>query len=540
LRALLFNEFHLLAIILPYVDMTEETISQEPVKFQDLEASLKESKEPEKKLELVIHFMETALAQQGTPHFKDFWEAKKMCLDLFREHINPIARIHLWARYSELSREARKLKELFDEESAFAVEQIEMALHAIEAEVAKIPELVGSYPQFQFRIPARQLHHNEAQYKELQTELDLMNAYASKITALRKELMKTDMRIRDKNHFFARLSTLGDAVFPKRKELITKVSELFRTDIDAFIANTFTGELKTAELFHVKDEIKALQSAAKELTLNAETFAASREGLSQCWDTVSRLIESKKKEEVEQRVEFRQHRDEILAKLSDITKRHEEKKLDDQGALAELDLISMQMRKMVLGRHEIDILREKLTEVRKVFLAKQQIEVNAARDAIRQKEEARKAALEAAETGIEQAIATAAQKEPGVLQGIYEELADTISDLSCYRAEKIELERKLHRFRDLILEMKEQKIQNLAADDKEKLSHLKQFLSELTEQRDDVKARLENLRRQKGSSQLNFAQALEANDSIDQERARLERIETNIEEIEQQISDLEE
>jgi len=202
--------------------MAEETVAQGPLKFQDLEGNLKECREPDKKLELVIHFMETTLSQQGTPHFKDFWEAKKRCLELFREHINPIARVHLWARYSELSREARKLKELFDEESAFAVEQIEMALHAIEDEVAKIPELIAASTPFQFRVHAKNLHHNEPLYKELQTELDFLNAYASKITALRKELIKTDMRIRSKNQFFGRLSALGDAVFPKRKELIGK------------------------------------------------------------------------------------------------------------------------------------------------------------------------------------------------------------------------------------------------------------------------------------------------------------------------------
>ena len=65
--------------------------------------------------------------QPQSPHFKDFWEARRLCLPLFKENMNPKSRSLLWAEYIEISAEARKLKEILDEQSPFAVEQIELA-----------------------------------------------------------------------------------------------------------------------------------------------------------------------------------------------------------------------------------------------------------------------------------------------------------------------------------------------------------------------------------------------------------------------------
>src|SRR5207249_7647261 len=77
-------------------DKAPKSQIHESANLKALIESLKEHPEPEKKLELVIKFMADALAQTGSPHFRDFWEAKKLCQALFRENINSTARVHLW------------------------------------------------------------------------------------------------------------------------------------------------------------------------------------------------------------------------------------------------------------------------------------------------------------------------------------------------------------------------------------------------------------------------------------------------------------
>ncbi|MCE5293010.1 MAG: hypothetical protein LLF94_00165, partial [Chlamydiales bacterium] len=185
--------------------------AQTPVSLADFEQfiqALRATNEPERKLDIAIQFMEERLAQTGVPHFKEFWDARRICLDLFKENINPTSLVHLLARYSELCRQARKLKEIFDEQSAFAAEQIEIAVAAIEAEIQRLQEILDDLPQVEFAIECYALRDHYTDYSDMQRELNLLNTYATKTSGLRKELIKTEMRIRQKNKFFERLSKL--------------------------------------------------------------------------------------------------------------------------------------------------------------------------------------------------------------------------------------------------------------------------------------------------------------------------------------------
>jgi hypothetical protein len=519
--------------------MAENISTGEPSNLKELEAGLKGVEEAEKKLEATIHFMEKSLSQQGTPHFKDFWDAKKQCLELFRENINPSIRMGLWARYSELSREARKLKEIFDEQSAFAVEQIEIAIKACEDDVTKLPELLAQFSPFSFSFQSKTLEGREA-YSQVQQELGLLNVYASKINALRKELIKTEMRIRDKNHFFARLSVLGDAIFPRRKELIGKVSALFSEDVAKFISSTFSQELSLAELFRTKDEIKALQNAAKELTLNTEVFSTTRKELSECWDSVAKLIESRKREESEQKSEFRERRDEIVKEIEELNRRYAAKEIDEEKALSELDGIVSRMKTTTLGRQEVKLLRDKVNDARRVFFEKQKAEMLAKKAAIEQKEQSRRDALRTSEEKLDTLIEKSETLELDTLLSSYEEVLKAIQDAKFFRAEKIELDRKLRKLRDIIALKKDKKILNLSGDDKEKIEQLKVILQERKKRRQEIKRGLDDLRKSRGSSGLDFAGALEADDTMKNEKERLEEVEASIEEIEDQIIALEE
>src|ERR1700733_14369049 len=77
-------------------------------------------------------------------------------------------------------------------------------------------------------LQAKTLEEKADFYTSLQAEINILNTQAARINSLRKELIKTEMRVRKKNKFFQRLSAAGDKVFPRRKELIQDVSHQFQ------------------------------------------------------------------------------------------------------------------------------------------------------------------------------------------------------------------------------------------------------------------------------------------------------------------------
>ena len=204
---------------------TEEIVKpQLPEKFLEELVALAT---PEEKLEHIIGFMQTALEGGGGHQFREFWEARRMCLDLFQLPINPTVRMHLWTRYNELCHEAKRVKELFEEQSSFVTEQIERAIEAIATDFSELESKLASMPQIEAFMACKTIAPHLDRYQILQHELDYLNSFATKITSLRKEVVKTDMKHKHKTRLLSRLWALGDAVFPRRKQVIADVSALF-------------------------------------------------------------------------------------------------------------------------------------------------------------------------------------------------------------------------------------------------------------------------------------------------------------------------
>jgi hypothetical protein len=506
--------------------------------FQQFLDSLKEVKEPEKKLESAINYMEVTLSQSGSPHFKDFWEAKKLATDIFKEHINPTQRVTLWAKYSELCREARRLKEIFDEQSAFACEQIEIAVKAIEDEIQAISEKLSKTPPLKFAAKTRTVERNFENYNVRQKELNFLNVYATKVNSLRKELMKTEMRIRFKNKFFLRLSHLGDLIFPKRKTLIQEVSDLFRQDVEKFIEDTFSGELRMTELFQVREEIKALQGVAKELTLNTEVFSHTRKKLSECWDSIKNQIHERKEAEHGQKEIYKQERDEFLKEIEELKKKCEEKTSTREKLELELEAIVSKMRKATLGRQEIQILREKVREIRQYifdqFKSAEELQREEALVAEQNKLEKFKA-LEKTTTDL---IRKVESLELEALLAAFDEVTKEISLFPASRQQKLDLDKKLRVLRDHVAEKKENKLLELSPDDKLAIEQLQVVLKERKERREEIKNRLEHFRKTQSSSSRGFALALETNTELEEEKERLAKIEASIFEVQDKIRKL--
>src|SRR3990167_6563154 len=106
-----------------------------------------EMKDPEEKIRKAIEFMRSRLSLSASPGFRDFWEVRKVCLPLFKENIFPRSRAELWQQYIDLSEEARRLKEILDEQSAFAYEQIDLAVQALVQDLSSYQAIIDQMPE---------------------------------------------------------------------------------------------------------------------------------------------------------------------------------------------------------------------------------------------------------------------------------------------------------------------------------------------------------------------------------------------------------
>lgn len=512
---------------------------ERPVKLsprlQELLSTLKTQGDPEKRLETVTAFMEHVLSQPGATHFKEFWDARKICLDIFKENINPTSRTTFWAKYTELCRLARQLKDILNEQSAFAAEQIEIAVAALENEINGFPEVLASMPVIDFGVDCHTIAKHYEEYNLRQRELNLLNTYAIRTNALRKELMKTDMRIRQKNQFFERLSKLGDAIFPRRKLLIQEVSTLFMDDVDYFLNSAFGMEHKTPQLFDLREEIKALQSIAKILTLNTEAFSVTRKKLSECWDNIKNVVKERRKIFSEQKTVHKQHRDLIAEQLEALKTSAETQSILVAEADAKLEEIVQQMRNTSLGRQEVRELRDMVQELRKMFSSQASLQEAVKQQETRKKELEVQARFEQLKEGLQILINQASSLSLDSFTSESDTLFRQIAEAKFNRILKQQLEKAERQVKDLLEEKKDQQLLQLSDNDREAINQLKAVLKERKARRQEIKNKISDWRKASGGSGLDFTQAMRFNELIESEKDRLEKIENGIYDIEKEI-----
>lgn len=520
----------------------EEGVHKEKGHRQAFEAFLSELNlltDPEAKLQRAIAFMESSLSQGGTPHFKSFWEARNLSLELFKQNINPSTRNSLWIKYSELSKEARRLREILEEQSVFAAEQIEIAIQALENDVSKNEESLQKSPEIEFPMKSKALEPKLSYYQSIQRELNLLNAQASRINALRKELIKTEMRIRTKNKFFQRLSCIGDKVFPRRKELIKDISQHFIDDVDSFIKDNFSKEGMNDSLFYLREEIKSLQGIAKFLTLNTHSFTQTRVRLSDCWDKIKVEEKERKKVRSQQKAVFKQNYDEVYQQIQNFNQAFVAGELSNAEANKKIDEIVAFMRRTELGRDELKSLRDALSEARKPLLDKVKSEEQERQNLEDERERQKKKRLHELAHEVDHLLRSADAYDADRLYEERNALLEKITVAPLTKLEKQDLEKSLKPLRDTIAEKKEKALLSLSEDDRQSLQKLKDLLKEKKERRQEIKNQLETYRKAKGSSGMDFEQAMSYNSQMAAEKERLDKINGGIKEIEQKIEELE-
>lgn len=498
-------------------------MGEEPLSLpHDFTARLNEIEGIEEKLECTLHFMQDSLERGGGQHFKDFWDARKVCIAFFKETMNATRRVQLWATYSELCREARRLKELFDEQSAFLAEQMEMAIRGLSEEVHHMADHQrGDVPFLQEVEDMTALKEHKDDYQRIQKELAYLNAFAQRTTALRKELVHADMKLRSKNKLFQQLSVLGDVIFPKRKELIQAISSLYLSDIERFIQSTFVRELPTSDLFLVRDQIKSLQHIAKLLSLSTEVFNKTRLELSECWDRIKDVVKERKRNQAEMRQEKKQQKDEVLQQLESLKKRYEEKSID--GGEADRQLKQLYRFLRTLSLHPLDgkSLNEKIQEFEERMNREREKEHVFRKARLKDKEEERTHKLRELSSLLQHLSSNPQEASPSKIQDIEKEIAS----LSLSRKEYYDFEQLLARLKNCCASFEREQLLSSSAHDQIQLFKKKELL---LQQKNELKAHLDRLRKEQGASGSDFSHALQLDEMIREEKQRLKSIEDEL------------
>jgi len=487
----------------------------------------------EEKVRHCLDFMNFSLSQEKKPAYRDFWSAKQLCLTLFKEKITTRSRAVFWSEYLQLSKEMQNLKEILSEESNFAQEQIGLAIEAVEKEL-----MDGEYVLKKDLSPekSKTLQKNGKLYCELQAELDRFQSFATKIQSLRKEVLATQMRIRSKNQFLDRLSKLGDQVFPKRKEMIEGLSEMFSQDIDQFVSDHFS--LDQPPYFALKEEIKKLQGFAKEISINTNTFTQMRTRLSGCWEKIREKEQLHRKAQSEKNEQFQANFEKIATLIEPLKQSCISEALSLEEAHKKEEEILSQMKELELRSGEVHALKKRLKEAKRPLEVKEQEKRQQRKEAeeksLKEEEEKKSQLFEK----LHQEMETLESDSEEVLEKKMTSLKAQTEALSFSKIQQALIDHQLALFSDAIAELKWKKWASEMPQDFVEIS--RSLLEERGLQRQKLKAALEKHRKAYGASGLALEESLGYTDLIDQEKERLTRLESLIEEIEIKLWNLEE
>ncbi|MEI6242977.1 MAG: hypothetical protein WCP39_06195 [Chlamydiota bacterium] len=491
----------------------------------------------EEKVHFCLDYMRDSLSQGEKPDFRGFWDARHHCLILFKEHLSPMMRAQFWSEFVELSEEGRRLKEVLDEQSQFAITQIDLAISSMEGDLLHYEDLLGQVLWVELPFQSETIKAHEKEYQVFQRELTLLNSWAVRINSLRKEVMKTGMRIREKNKFLKRLSLVGDQVFPKRKELILNVSVLFESDVRTFFYDKYfqnENDIEKAPMYVLRDEIKCLQEMTKILTLSTQCFTDMRLCLSECWDKVKEFEKEYKKVVAEKRQVYKQNIDQAEEKVKEFIESIPSLSRDD--LLQKREELHFSLRSIEMRREDVRYLKEKIDNaIDTVVEVSHQEKEKKVKDASQSKKEK----VEALKKKLALLVEEGKKVELTELVTSWQKWTAEFKEFSLSSWEEKGFEQLIKSMKDILADKKEKAIVG-STGEKISLEQLRKLYVQKKENRQEIKEQLENYRRVLGGSGLDFEKAMMYRELIDAEKSKLEKANVAISEIEDQISSLEE
>lgn len=527
------------------LQISEESFQEHPFDksqssfLKELMVELQKLNSGEDKIRTSLHFMQEALNDK-TPRFRDYWDGKRVCLPLFKEVLLPQARKELWEEYTRLSTEARHLKEIIDEQMEFTITQIDLAIQSVEEDLKNYEEILLSSPGFVFPESCVCLKSKSSFYSFHQKELYLLNAFAARINSLRKEVIKTEMRIRYKGKFFERLSFLGDTVFPKRKELIRIISEEFLKDVQMFVENSFSPEnLRKVSAFFLRKEIKVLQTLAKELTLDTHAFTQTRLGLSKCWDLLDEYSKEKTKEFNQKKEEFQKNFEICSDKIRFLTERCQSEEYTIEEAMKVSHDILNFMKTVSLSSADVRSLKDAISQARSPLYERlKQAKMHREKE-IETEQRQRQEKIEDFKKRVERLLLEVDVLSLETLTESKEALQKQLAALAISQAERELLEYTLKKVRDVLMDKKEKAMMILSQQQLQSLQDLKIVLEEWKKQKQEIKQQLDSYRKILSRSDFDFEKAMLYQELADTEKSRLNKINKTIEDIEIKIHEFE-
>ncbi len=497
--------------------------------FEEFRKKIDSMGAAEDKINLAIEYMRNSLSQEGSPRFKEFWETRRLCLLLFKEGMNSVLRNQLWSQFIELTSEALRLREILSEQASFAVEQIELAIQSLEEDLKNYDRLLSDTPPIALPHQCQSLAEKMHSYTMQQRELNLLGAIASRINSLRKEVLKTEMRLRDKSRFFKRLSEGGDRVFPRRKELIEKISDDFLKDVEAFIAAHFSGgNVVGAPLYILREEIKALQGIAKTLTLNSHSFTQTRVKLSECWDIVKTLEKERKKEIASKKQAQQQNKILFEEKIKEFSEKASALSFEDKKR--GIDELFKSLRNFDFQREDFPEIRKALENLKTTFLIK---------EAEKEKKPAKNTSILPSPqiSAFKERLQKLLQSEQDLpLDELENEYFLICSQIEKSNALKDQFEEWIHELRSIQDSLLARKENTISEENPENLSQLLELKKQI---RHEIKTHLENFRKRAGGSGFDFEKGMIYREIVDLEKERLLKIDESIQLLEERIAESE-
>lgn len=486
--------------------------------------------------------MEKALGDR--PNLRLFWNVRKHCLPLFQQVENLGKRADLWNRYIDLTKEGRHAKSLQDEEGTFVVGQIELAISCLEKDILQflngdpVSAQKEELPAF---LDIQTLESHREFYKKLHFSLVWLSNFSTRIIDLRKELMNVGMRMRLKSKFFQRLSTLGNQVFPKRKELIEQVSAVFAEDVASFVAKYFSSNNKNSLkrfVFFLRKEIKNLQQAAKYLAISSHVFSSTRLQLSKCWDQLKGLEKEIRQEQSRLKTVSVENSKEVREQLSQIDQLIEGSK-DLLKLRKELDAVSKRMRSLDLTHEDVVALKAEWQGISNKLREKQEIEDKRIQEqSARQKQIQQEAAKELTEKITVFSEGCLSGNITSESQVEWQELKNLLTKANFLTdSEKLSLDARLNTVLQHIVSFLEEQLLSTSNAD-EKLMNMRQVLTQRLERRKELKQKLEKDKKLLGSSGLDFDCAMQYSALVENDKRALEELDEAILDLKEKIQQL--
>lgn len=471
----------------------------------------------EKKIDFLFSAMKESIEDKKAPKLVKFWAAREILLNLFKNNFSHEYRKKTWDTYVNLSDEAKHLKTVLTNKAEFEIEQIDIAVKSIEKDFNNFDELIKKLPAINFPNNSKLLNEKKDFYVSVQREISLLSKFAQRIMSLRKEVIKISIFLTSKSLLLKRLSDIADKVFPKRNELIDKISLSFLKDVQSFIIKYFDNNEKiNSPSFVVKEEIKNFQILAKSMSLSSEIFSKTRKLLSDKWDIIrSKEISWKKDLEIKKQKE-KEDLDKINKIIDEFKQSINEDLSYEEIDKKEKEIINNIYRTNITNGSKRKV-KDQIEDIVKPFRIKIEKEKEKKEDLKRQSINQIKI----------QIIETINNEDNYDCEHISNEIDKSEKSLKEFPLS--DNERNL--FDCLLLSIKDILLEKSKID----TSCCKEVLSMKLIERKKTKKRIEEYRKIIGGSGLDFEKSMTYNELIDFEKSRLDKLDRKIYELESNI-----